>query len=67
MDRIIFTDQTHWAAENTPQALAESIRRMAARDLAADGAEAAVRVRQNYSWDNVFARLFGVYEGVIGK
>ena len=67
MDRIIFTDQTHWAAENTPQALAESIRRMAARDLAADGAEAAVRVRQKYSWDNVFARLFGVYEDVIGK
>ena len=67
MDRIIFTDQTHWAAENTPQGLAEAVRRMAARDLAADGAEAAARVRQNYSWDSVFARLFGVYEDVIGK
>ena len=67
MDRIIFTDQTHWAAENTPQALAEAVRRMAARDLAADGAEAAARVRQNYSWDSVFTRLFGVYEDVIGK
>jgi alpha-1,6-mannosyltransferase len=67
MDRIIFTDQTHWAAENTPQALAEAIRRMATRDLAADGTEAAARVRQNYSWDSVFTRLFGVYEDVIGK
>ena len=67
MDRIIFTDQTHWATENTPQALAGAIRRMSARDLAADGAEAAARVRENYSWDSVFERLFGVYEEVVGK
>jgi len=67
MDRIIFTDQAHWASENSPQALAEAIRKMAARDLAADGAEAAARVRQNYSWDSVFTRLFGVYENVIRK
>jgi alpha-1,6-mannosyltransferase len=67
MDRIIFTDQTHWAAENSPQALAEAIRSMAARDLAADGASAASRVRRNYSWDSVFLRLFGVYEEVAGK
>ena len=67
MDRIIFTDQAHWASENTPQALAEAIRKMAASDLAADGAKAAARVRQNYSWDSVFTRLFGVYEDVIGK
>jgi hypothetical protein len=40
---------------------------MAARDLAADGAKAAARVRQNYSWDSVFTRLFGVYDDVIGK
>ena len=67
MDRIIFTDQAHWASENTPQALAEAIRKMTASDLAADGAKAAARVRQNYSWDSVFTRLFGVYEDVIGK
>jgi len=67
MDRIIFTDQTHWAAENSPRALADAIRAMAARDLAADGASAAARVRRNYSWDSVFLRLFGVYEEVAGK
>jgi alpha-1,6-mannosyltransferase len=67
MDRIIFTDQAHWASENSPQALAEAIRKMAARNLAADGAEAAARVRQSYSWDSVFTRLFGVYEDVIRK
>lgn len=67
MDRIIFTDQAHWAAENSPQALAEAIRAMAARDMAADGAAAAERVRQLYSWDRVFERLFAVYAGVLRK
>jgi alpha-1,6-mannosyltransferase len=67
MDRIIFTDQTHWATENTPQALAEAIRRMVARDLAVDGAKAAERVRESYSWDRVFERLFAVYAEVAAK
>lgn len=61
MDRIIFTDQKHWARENSPKALADAIRRVARRDTAADGVEAAVRVRQSYDWDHVFARLFDVY------
>jgi alpha-1,6-mannosyltransferase len=67
MDRIIFTDQTHWAAENSPQALADAIRAMAKRDLAADGAAAAARVRESYSWNQVFQRLFAVYAEVAGK
>ena len=67
MDRIIFTDQAHWAAENSPAALADAIRTMAGRDLAADGAAAAERVRESYSWDRVFGRLFGVYAEVVGK
>jgi alpha-1,6-mannosyltransferase len=64
MDRIIFTDQAHWAAENSPEALAEAIRTMAGRDLRAEGAAAAARVRENYDWDRVFERLFGVYAEV---
>lgn len=64
MDRIIFTDQNHWAAENSPEALAEAIRAMARRDLAAEGLAAADRVRRSYSWDRVFERLFGVYAEV---
>lgn len=67
MDRIIFTDQTHWAAENSPLALADAIRAMAKRDLAADGAAAAARVRESYSWNQVFQRLFAVYAEVAGK
>jgi len=64
MDRIIFTDQEHWAAENSPHALAEAIRVMASRDLAADGAAAAARVKQSYSWNQVFERLFAIYAEV---
>jgi len=61
MDRIIFTDQAHWAAENSPAALAEAIRAAAGRDLQSEGQAAAERVRQFYGWDRVFERLFGVY------
>ena len=64
MDRIIFTDQNHWAAENSPHALAEAIRIMARRDLASEGRAAAARVHQFYGWDRVFERLFGVYAEV---
>ena len=64
MDRIIFTDQEHWAAENSPHALAEAIRVMAKRDLATEGRAAAARVHQFYGWDRVFDRLFGVYAEV---
>ena len=64
MDRIIFTDQNHWAAENSPDALAEAVRAMAQRDLKAEGNAAAARVHQFYGWDNVFERLFGIYAEV---
>jgi glycosyltransferase involved in cell wall biosynthesis len=67
MDRIILTDQKHWATENSPVALAEAIRSMAGRNLAADGADASARVGEFYSWDKVFGRLFAVYEGVRRK
>lgn len=65
MDRIIFTDQKHWARENSPEALAEAIRHIAKSDTTADGVKAAIRVRQSYDWDHVFARLFDVYEDVM--
>lgn len=65
MDRIIFTDQSHWAPENSAQALAEAIQTMAARDLTADGATASAHVGNSYSWDQVFARLFNIYDEVL--
>ena len=65
MDRIIFTDQHHWARENSPDALADAIRAMSRRDLAAEGATAASRVRESYDWSRVFERLFGIYASVV--
>jgi alpha-1,6-mannosyltransferase len=64
MDRIIFTDQNHWAPENSPEALAGAIRAMAGRDLPSEGQAAAARVHRCYGWDRVFERLFGVYAEV---
>jgi alpha-1,6-mannosyltransferase len=62
MDRIIFTDQTHWAPENSPAALAEAIRHLAAREPGQTGKNASALVRSRYSWDAVFDRLFQAYE-----
>lgn len=62
MDRIIFTDQSHWALENTPAALASAIRDLAADDPSSSGKKASALVRSRYAWDSVFDRLFQAYE-----
>lgn len=64
MDRIIFTDQTHWAVENSPASLAAAILRTSARDLESMGHALALRVADRYSWKCVFDRIFGVYRAV---
>jgi alpha-1,6-mannosyltransferase len=65
MDRIIFSDQKHWAAGNTPEALAEAIRQGCQSDLKRVGAAVSEHVRARYSWDLVFSRLFGIYQSTI--
>lgn len=67
MDRIIFSDQFHWASENSASSLASAIDAYATDDLRARGLEASEIVRQQYSWPQVFARLFSVYEHVITR
>ncbi len=67
MDRIIFTNQVHWAGENTPEALAEGIRAVSERDLTVEGAEASRVVRERYSWSTIFDRLFSVYRSTIAQ
>jgi len=67
MDRIIFSDQSHWAPANTPTALAGAIREMASQDLQKAGLTAAEEVRSRYSWDRVFGQLFGIYRQVIAE
>ncbi len=67
MDRIIYSNQRHWAAENSPESLAEAITNTCREDLAAIGAEASRMVRQRYDWNAVFDKLLGVYQSSIAE
>lgn len=64
MDRIIFGDQKSWAPENSPAALAAAIAAMSRENLESIGAAAAFRAREEFSWPQVFARLFCIYREV---
>ena len=67
MDRIIFSNQQHWAAENTPSSLADAIEAKFGEDLRESGLQASVAAREHYSWKIVFQRLFSLYEEVIAR
>jgi alpha-1,6-mannosyltransferase len=67
MDRIIFYNQRHWAAENTPYSLADAIEAKFSEDLRESGLQASIAAREHYSWKIVFQRLFSVYEDVISR
>lgn len=61
MDRIIFSDQKHWAIENSAASLAQAIVEADATDLPAAGRHASAEVHARYSWQRVFDRLFAIY------
>jgi alpha-1,6-mannosyltransferase len=65
MDRIIFSNQGHWAAENTPASLAAAIEAKFSEDLREAGLQASIAAREHYSWKIVFERIFSLYEEVI--
>ncbi len=65
MDRIIFSDQQLWAAENSPAALADAIESKFTLDLRSAGLKASSEARSRYSWSTVFNRLFDVYARVV--
>ena len=65
MDRIIFSDQQLWAAENSPEALADAIDSKFTLDLRAAGLKASAEARGRYSWSTVFSRLFEIYSQVV--
>ena len=67
MDRIIYSDQRHWADENTAESLAEAVRRTCAGDLVGAGTKASRAVRSRYCWKFVFDHLFGIYRDVIAN
>lgn len=64
MDRIIHSDQTYWACENTPEALAQAIFETSAQNLKKIGEQASKKVVNLYSWQRVFERLFAIYRTV---
>jgi alpha-1,6-mannosyltransferase len=65
MDRIIHSDQTCWAAENSGTALAQAILDASRLDLQTIGAAAGRQVAGQYSWTHVFERLFAIYREVV--
>ena len=64
MDRIIHSDQTYWARENSPVALAQAIVESSALNLKKMGGQASKKVLNLYSWQRVFERLFAIYREV---
>jgi alpha-1,6-mannosyltransferase len=67
MDKIILHEQEWWAAENTPEALADAIEGSSTKDLAALGATAAGTAQERHAWPRVFAQLFCIYREVCSK
>ena len=65
MDRIVHSDQTLWARENSVAALAAAIEETSRQELKADADRLHRRVAAQYSWEQVFTRLFAIYHEVI--
>jgi alpha-1,6-mannosyltransferase len=64
MDRIICHEQTSWAQENSPEALADAIEDFSAKKLSTLGETAAGATERLYSWASVFDELFCIYREV---
>jgi alpha-1,6-mannosyltransferase len=64
MDDLIFHDQSDWAIENRPEALAEAIGQFSAKKLSILGETAADKAAQLHAWPRVFDRLFCIYREV---
>jgi alpha-1,6-mannosyltransferase len=66
MDRIILSDQTYWASENSSESLAAAILEMSSVDLEAIGNKASKQVATRYSWRKVFGQMFDIYNELRG-
>lgn len=65
MDRIIFSNQNHWASENSAASLAGAVAAKFRENLEESGLAASRAARTQYSWDAAFARLLSSYREVI--
>lgn len=65
MDRLAFGGSLeYWANENSSEALMRAILAMSEIDLKALGLQAVEKVRQDYSWNQVFKEIFHIYQTV---
>ncbi|HEX5176157.1 MAG TPA: glycosyltransferase, partial [Chthoniobacteraceae bacterium] len=67
MDRLIQSDQTHWALHNSPEALATAITETFADAPAADRKMLHTKIARQFGWTDVFRRLFDLYRDVIAE
>jgi glycosyltransferase involved in cell wall biosynthesis len=65
MDRIIHSGQTSWAAENSPESLADAILQTVRQPPLLSRSELGRQIAERYSWERVFTRLFDLYREVI--
>ncbi len=65
MDRLIFTELAQWANEDSDEALANAIFGAAQEQPDGRGQIASVAVQNEFSWEIVFRRIFGIYEDVL--
>lgn len=64
LDRIILHEQSAWADENTPEALAHAIEQCSVCDLRSLGGVATAAVAERFAWPRIFDRLFCIYREV---
>jgi alpha-1,6-mannosyltransferase len=65
MDRIVCHEQSFWAGENSPAALAEAIHAAFGHDLGMLGAHARRAVEERFAWGSVLERQFDLYREVM--
>src|SRR5258707_5789632 len=66
MDRIILSDQTHWAYENSSESLAAAVLEISSVDLDAIRNQGSKQVATRYSWRKVFGQMFAIYNELRG-
>ena len=65
MDRIVHSDQSLWARENSAEALAAAIDETVRQPAKTDPLALHARVASQYGWPEVFGRLFEIYREVV--
>jgi len=65
MDELALDGYNRWAAENSPEALANAISEFARSPAGQTNVKIAHLVQHQYSWTTVFKELFKVYESVL--